>query len=191
MDFSKPGILQIGDERTVVKVLEYDHEWGCLPRIQLELLDMLSASNVLAKSRVKDEIEKVIFNDPATIVIWSDGTKTVVKCQEGDKYSKELGLAMCISKKYLGNKGNFNETFKKWIPEESEYNVIAVEEMRDELLNYCRTSDCDKCKLHSPVCRCGSGTHFKITRSDGGYDMTDQEIRDAYKIVFGKRRIKK
>ena len=63
-------------------------------------------------------IKKVIFNDPATIVIWSDDTKTVVKCQEGDTYSKELGLAMCISKKYLGNKGNFNEEFKKWIPEE-------------------------------------------------------------------------
>lgn len=62
-------------------------------------------------------IEKVIFNDPATIVIWSDGTKTVVKCQDGDTYSKELGLAMCISKKFLGNKGNFNETFKKYIEE--------------------------------------------------------------------------
>jgi hypothetical protein len=65
-------------------------------------------------------IKKVIFNDPATIVIWSDDTKTVVKCQEGDTYSKELGLAMCISKKFLGNKGNFNEEFKKWIQEEPE-----------------------------------------------------------------------
>lgn len=65
-------------------------------------------------------IKDVIFNDPATIVIWSDDTKTVVKCQEGDTYSKELGLAMCISKKFLGNKGNFNEEFKKWIPEDPE-----------------------------------------------------------------------
>jgi len=63
-------------------------------------------------------IKKVIFNDPATIVIWSDNTKTVVKCQPGDTYSKELGLAMCISKKYLGNKGNFNEIFKKYIKED-------------------------------------------------------------------------
>lgn len=68
-----------------------------------------------------DPIKKVIFNDPATIVLWSDGTKTVVKCQDGDIYSKELGLAMCISKKYLGNKGNFNNVFKKWIPEEELY----------------------------------------------------------------------
>ena len=63
-------------------------------------------------------IKKVIFNYSTTVVIWSDNTKTVVKCQPGDVYSKELGLAMCISKKFLGNKGNFNEEFKKWIPEE-------------------------------------------------------------------------
>ena len=72
--------------------------------------------NAVKTSPVK--IERVIFNDPATVVIWSDNSKTVVKCQPGDVYSKELGLAMCISKKYLGNKGNFNEEFKKWIPEE-------------------------------------------------------------------------
>ena len=63
-------------------------------------------------------IKKVIFNDPATIILWKDGTKTVVKCQEGDTYSKELGLAMCISKKALGNKGNFNDIFKEWAYEQ-------------------------------------------------------------------------
>lgn len=78
---------------------------------------MVSASPFIVDVK-NPSIKKVIFNDPATVVIWSDNTKTVVKCQPGDVYSKELGLAMCISKKYLGNKGNFNEEFKKWIPEE-------------------------------------------------------------------------
>ena len=73
---------------------------------------------VLSPYSRNPKIKKVIFNDPATIVIWSDDTKTVVKCQPGDTYSEELGLAMCISKKFLGNKGNFNEVFKKWLPEE-------------------------------------------------------------------------
>lgn len=63
----------------------------------------------------KDTIKDVIFNDPATIVIWKDGTKTVTKCQTGDTYSKELGLAMCIIKKCCGNKGNYNDVFNKWI----------------------------------------------------------------------------
>ena len=71
-------------------------------------------------SGCKVSIKKVIFNNPATIVLWRDGTKTVVKCQQGDTYSKELGLAMCIAKKYLGNKSNFNNVFKKFINESEE-----------------------------------------------------------------------
>lgn len=68
-------------------------------------------------------IKRVIFNAPATIVYWSDDSKTVVKCGEGDTYNAETGLAMCISKKYFGNKGNFNDEFKKWLKEDKEDKV--------------------------------------------------------------------
>lgn len=63
------------------------------------------------------DIKDVIFNDPATIVFWTDGTKTIVKCQKntGDVYSKEAGLAMAIAKKAYGNKGNFNDIFNRWL----------------------------------------------------------------------------
>ena len=61
------------------------------------------------------KIEKVIFNEPATIIFWNDGTKTVVKCQEGDEYDKEKGFAMCITKKFFGNKSNFNNVMKEWV----------------------------------------------------------------------------
>lgn len=66
------------------------------------------------------QIKDVIFSDPATIVLWKDGTKTVVKCQKdkGDTYNPELGLAMCIIKKMCGNKGNYNDVFNKWLPKE-------------------------------------------------------------------------
>lgn len=67
------------------------------------------------------EIEKVIFSPPATIVLWTDETKTVVKCN-GEKFDKEKGLAMAIAKKTLGNKGNYYEVFKEFIPEEDESN---------------------------------------------------------------------
>lgn len=60
-------------------------------------------------------IVKVIFNAPATIVIWSDGTKTVVKVQEGEAFDKEKGLAMAICKKSMGNEGNYYSEFKKWL----------------------------------------------------------------------------
>lgn len=63
-------------------------------------------------------IDRVYFNDPVTVVLWKDGTKTIVRCQEGDTYSAETGLALCFAKKALGNKGNFNDVFKKHVPEE-------------------------------------------------------------------------
>ena len=71
----------------------------------------------------RTKIKNVIFNDPATIVFWSDGTKTVVKCGENDIYDPEKGLAMAVAKKYLGtNKShsNYMDEFKKWLPKEEE-----------------------------------------------------------------------
>lgn len=62
-------------------------------------------------------IENVIFNDPATIVFWSDRTKTVVKATD-EAFDPEKGLSMAIAKKALGNNGRYYEEFKKWIPEE-------------------------------------------------------------------------
>ena len=60
-------------------------------------------------------IEKVIFNPKATIVFWSDHTKTIVKLDKDDKRDDEKGLAMAISKKFLGNKGNYYNEFRKWL----------------------------------------------------------------------------
>jgi len=69
--------------------------------------------------RDKFKIKRVIFNKPATIVFWEDGTKTVVKAS-GENFDKEKGLAMAITKKILGlNKGNYNNIFKKWCKEEN------------------------------------------------------------------------
>ena len=66
--------------------------------------------------RVK--IRDVIFSDPATVVFWSDNTKTVVKARGGEKYDKEKGLAMAIIKKITGNAGNYYEIFKEWCGDE-------------------------------------------------------------------------
>ena len=63
------------------------------------------------------EVKKVIFNDPATIVYWKDGTKTVVKCQNGDYFDPEKGFAMAFLKKCWGNKGNFNDKLIKIMKE--------------------------------------------------------------------------
>lgn len=69
-------------------------------------------------SWILPEIKKVIYNNPATIVIWEDRTKTVVKAEDED-YDPEKGLAMAIAKKAYGNQGNYYNEFKKWLPKES------------------------------------------------------------------------
>lgn len=61
------------------------------------------------------KIKNVILNDPAVIVIWEDGTKTVVKAQE-EEFDPEKGLAMAISKKAFGNKHSYYGVFLKNIP---------------------------------------------------------------------------
>lgn len=66
------------------------------------------------KKTMTMSIKDVIFNDPATIVFWMDGTKTVVKCQEGDTFDPEKGLAMAIVKKIHGNKSSYCNEIKKW-----------------------------------------------------------------------------
>lgn len=57
--------------------------------------------------------KKVIFSGPATTILWKDGTKTTVKCQEGDEWAPDVGIAMCYLKKMLGNKGNYNKIFRE------------------------------------------------------------------------------
>lgn len=93
------------------------------------------------------EIVDVIFNPPATIVFWSDNTKTVVKCNsECDMYDPEKGIAMAIAKKFLGNnKSNYYNSFKPWLEKYDTYDHCPVElkyefgkdlrDFFDELLN--------------------------------------------------------
>jgi hypothetical protein len=50
---------------------------------------------------------RVIFDDPATICVWKDGTKTVVVASEDEKFVPEFGVAMCIVKKLYGNRSEF------------------------------------------------------------------------------------
>ena len=72
---------------------------------------------VRGKNEMLDKIKNVIFNEPATIVFWDDGTKTVVKAED-EAFDPEKGLAMAIVKKTMAdNHGYYNEIFKKWIPE--------------------------------------------------------------------------
>lgn len=65
---------------------------------------------------IRSNIKNVIFNYPATIILWKDGTKTIVKVRKGEKYDPEKGFAMAVCKKMFGNEGNYYKVFKEYVP---------------------------------------------------------------------------
>ena len=60
-------------------------------------------------------IKNVIFNPPATVVYWTDGTKTVVKCNENDIFDPEKGLALAVAKRCAGNRGAYYTEIRHWV----------------------------------------------------------------------------
>ena len=85
-------------------------------RVRQNMLLKLGVSSATPVLRESLCIRDVIFNNPATIIIWSDGTKTVVKCQQGDEYDPERGFLLCVAKKMFGNRGGYNDIMRQWMP---------------------------------------------------------------------------
>jgi hypothetical protein len=81
---------------------------------------------------ISSSIKDVLYKDPATIIFWKDGTKSVVVC-DGEEYDPEKGFAMAACKKVFGNKGNYYNTFKKWLPEKTEFEVGKVFKLSKEI----------------------------------------------------------
>lgn len=79
-------------------------------------------------NRMSLTIKDVIFNPPATIVFWMDGTKTVVKDQGEVFYDPEKGMAMAVAKKAFGNQGNYYNQFAKYLD-------IYEKKQEDESIN--------------------------------------------------------
>ena len=59
--------------------------------------------------------KKIIYNGPATIVFWKDGTKTVVKCHEGTENNHYNAFCAALAKKILGNNSKVNRIVKSGI----------------------------------------------------------------------------
>ena len=88
------------------------------------------------------EIQSVLSNRKknAFTVVWTDGTHTTVHCQSGDEWDDEKALAMCFTKKALGNKGNFNDKFNDAL--DNKMKVIPAEpapiKMTDSSISFTR-----------------------------------------------------
>lgn len=78
-------------------------------------INIMKNRNKVAYGSIRVPIIKdVIFSEPATIVFWKDGTKTVVKCQN-EEYDPEKGIAMAIAKKVYGNGYHYYDDIDKFV----------------------------------------------------------------------------
>ena len=77
-------------------------------------------------------ITKVVYNDPATVVFWSDGTKTVSKCHGEDVYDYRVGILTAVLKKFgMVKSGKIIEDWAPFIDEGNYVNsVITVSDVR-------------------------------------------------------------
>lgn len=94
-----------------------------IPELAYSLFDDLNGMKIAINSvyglRKVPKIKRVIFNNPATIILWDDNTKTIVKA-ENETFDPEKGLAMAITKKALGNEGNYYNELKKYLGDDYE-----------------------------------------------------------------------
>lgn len=61
----------------------------------------------------KTYIIKVLYNNPATVVFWSDGTQTRNICPKNTLYNPDAGLAFCVLKKFMGG-DEMAKLFNDW-----------------------------------------------------------------------------
>lgn len=109
--------------------------------------------------KAMNRIKNVIFNDPATIVFWDDGTKTVVKAQN-EPFDPEKGLAMAIAKYFFDNMGYYYDVFKKWLPkEELDPEAESIDENKKSdtefifLKDFCERNNITKNKAYGMIKR--------------------------------------
>lgn len=114
-------------------------------------------------------IKKIIENNPATVILWEDGTKTMAKCQDGDEFDFEKGVLICSLKKLIGNKAT-NELLKRMESQpknsksckDCQFNKLAFTRFP---CNQCREKDGLRTEFMPKLCQ--SCKHLEETYEDG------------------------
>ena len=57
-------------------------------------------------------IKQIFSNNPTTVILWEDGTKTISKCSDNDVYNVERGIEICMIKKAFGMS---NQEYKRYM----------------------------------------------------------------------------
>ena len=159
MDHLMGKVVKIERESSIARgrYVVYDSKNDCDWRIEEDDLEPVNETIVIYR---KDR--EVIAVDKVT------GDKAIAKCSPEDTFDFNVGAKLAFDRLMNGNKES-----------------ITVEDMRKKLDSYCfGRRCCGGCKLESPTYRCGRGAHFMTKDDAGNYTMSDEEIKDAYNIVF-------
>lgn len=139
-------------------------------------------------------IRKVIANDPKTIVLFTDGTKSIVSLSSTDTYNLETAILYAVIKRIYGKVDpktkeakypNFGNILKKIINEmttyaESSYKIPTAEEFFGELPKKAASKPKSKvaAKLDAMKTSCCKG--FNYVRPNKPFSEFSQEEKRAY-----------
>ncbi len=81
------------------------------------LREITNARLIQAPPKPDGDVDRFYINPEkkTTVVIWKDGKKTIVKCQDDEEFDFEKGIALCFMKKAFNNRGCYNDVFKEAI----------------------------------------------------------------------------
>lgn len=110
-----PKIKELGEITTY-------QNYGYIKSDVMDFTDIIEGIKNLGigdKDMYKLKAKKIIFNGPATIIIWEDGNKTICKCMDIDTFDPEKGIAMCFLKRLfeINDWGSYKRLFKTYIPD--------------------------------------------------------------------------
>jgi hypothetical protein len=77
----------------------------------------------------------IIYNDPATIAYFSEGSKVISECSQDDEFTKEGGVEACIIKKLFGDWKTFHAFCETGYvqPKKVEAKELSEEELDKEI----------------------------------------------------------
>lgn len=85
------------------------------PNFKIKTITEVKPISVPAKPKFINNI--YINEEKKTVcVLWTNGEKTIVKCQPGEEFDAEKGIALCFMKRAYKNRGCYNDVFKEYIP---------------------------------------------------------------------------
>lgn len=134
------------------------------------------------------EIKNVIYNMPATIVEWSDGTKTVSKCEDGEIFDREKGLMAAYMQKMESLKGRkLWKTLNKWLPKGLDMDNEPVNENMSTYVQSKLSRDYEKnCKKLDKQIKAKTGKSLKKLIFETEWDKAvDKNVNNVIELAKG------